>query len=57
MRGFTNGALYEHEWWFVTHSVIYRHGRMRKYLHRLVILNESRSAILRNLAVLIAIYI
>ena len=41
MRGSTNGVLYQDEWWFVTHAVIYRAGRMRKYLHRLVVLDRD----------------
>jgi len=47
MRGSTNGVLYNHEWWFVTHSVIYRLQQMRKYLHYLVVLNEDLTSILR----------
>jgi len=48
MRGSTNGVLYKNEWWFVTHAVIYRQGQMRKYLHRLVVLNQNLSAIVRH---------
>ena len=47
MRGSTNGVLYNQEWWFVTHSVIYRPNQMRKYLHYLVVLNEDLTSILR----------
>ena len=48
MRGSTNGVLYRGEWWFVTHTVIYRPGQMRKYLHRLVVLDHDLSAIVRH---------
>ncbi|KAM3570130.1 hypothetical protein VYU27_007791 [Nannochloropsis oceanica] len=47
MRGSTNGVLYREQWWFVTHSHIYREGQMRKYLHYLVVLNQELSAIVR----------
>ncbi len=47
MRGSTNGVLYNHEWWFVTHSVIYRPQQMRKYLHYLVVLNDDLTSISR----------
>lgn len=47
MRGSTNGVLYEQEWWFVTHSVVYRPGRMRKYLHRLVVLDKELGKVVR----------
>lgn len=47
MRGSTNGILYREQWWFVTHSHIYREGQMRKYLHYLVVLNQELSAIVR----------
>ena len=47
MRGSTNGVLHDHEWWFVTHSVIYRPQQMRKYLHYLVVLNEDLTSISR----------
>lgn len=48
MRGSTNGVLYEGEWWFVTHAVIYRPGQRRKYLHRLVVLDGDLTTILRH---------
>jgi hypothetical protein len=48
MRGSTNGVLYKNEWWFVTHAVIHRPGQLRKYLHQLVVLDRSMSAIVRH---------
>jgi hypothetical protein len=48
MRGSTNGVMYKDDWWFVTHAVIYRPGQMRKYLHRLVVLNSNLTAIVRH---------
>jgi hypothetical protein len=47
MRGSTNGVLYQEQWWFVTHSFIYREGQMRKYLHHLIVLNQELSAIVQ----------
>jgi len=47
MRGSTNGVLYNYEWWFVTHSVIYRPQQMRKYLHYMVVLNKDLTSISR----------
>lgn len=47
MRGSSNGVLYQGQWWFVTHSFIYREGQMRKYLHHLIVLNQELSAIVR----------
>jgi len=47
MRGSTNDVLYNQEWWFVTHSVIHRPQRMRKYLHYLVVLDKDLTSILR----------
>lgn len=47
MRGSTNGVLFQDEWWFVTHTVIYRPGQLRKYLHRLVVLDKDRKGIVR----------
>lgn len=47
MRGSSNGVRYREEWWFVTHAVIYRPGQMRKYLHRIVVLDKDLSAIVR----------
>ena len=47
MCGSSNGVLYQAQWWFVTHSVIYREGQMRKYLHRLIVLNQELSAVIR----------
>lgn len=48
MRGSTNGALYDGAWWFVTHAVIYRKDQMRKYLHRLVILDMNLTHVVRQ---------
>ena len=47
MHGSTNGILYQEQWWFVTHSYIYREGQMCKYLHHLIVLNHDLSAIVR----------
>lgn len=47
MRGSSNGVRYRDAWWFVTHAVIYRPGQMRKYLHRIVLLDNDLSAIVR----------
>jgi hypothetical protein len=47
MRGSTNGFFYNDQWWFVTHNVKYRTGKIRIYTHRLVILDKSLSAIAR----------
>jgi hypothetical protein len=48
MRGSSNGVLHAGEWWFVTHSAIYRPGQMRKYLHRLVVLDKNLTQIVRH---------
>jgi len=48
MRGSTNGVFYQNEWWFVTHAVIYRWQRMRKYIHRLVVLSQDFSEAIRH---------
>lgn len=47
MRDSTNEVFYNDQWWFVTHNVKYRPGKIRIYTHRLIILDNNLSAIAR----------